>query len=282
MKNEKAVSMISLIITVLIIIILASVSSFYLSSTIDDTQYKDALEELKNVENVVEYAKTQILIDKFEPDETLLITDNQLQDKFGTILSEKEIEEIKLVNNSSKIEAPYKYYLMNQERFDKEFGNDYNVSNLRPAREYLVNYMDTVVVSTYESERLASTEDITITDEIERAELAVKFIPNGNTEWKKQQATIVSIDSNASAVIKSSKYLWSQSYSEPANSDFINAISDNQEVELLSKTGNDWYLWIFVSYEENGVEKTYKVRSEPFYVDNIAPTGELKTESIKK
>lgn len=282
MKNNEAVSMISLIITVLIIIILASVSSFYLSSTIDDTQYKDALEELKNVENVVEYAKTQILIDKFEPDETLLITDSQLENKFGTILSEKEIEEIKLVNNSSKIEAPYKYYLMNQERFDKEFGNDYNVSNLRPAREYLVNYMDTVVVSTYKSQRLASTEDITVTDEIERAEITVKFIPNGNTEWKKQQATIVSIDSNASATIKSSKYLWSQSYSEPANSAFINAISDNQEVELLAETGNDWYLWIFVCYEENGVEKTYKVRSEPFYVDNTAPTGELKTESIKK
>ncbi len=282
MKNNRAVSMVSLVITILIIIILASISSFYLSSVIDDAQYKDAKEELKNVENVVEYAKTQILIDAFMPNTSYVISDAELQAKFGSVLSNEEIEQIKKINNSSNMEPPYKYYLMNQDKFDSEFGNDYNVSNLRPAREYLVNYMDAFVLSSYSEERIATTEDIVVPEEVERAELAVKYTPNGNAEWSRQQATIVSIKSNAATAITSMKYLWSQSYTEPSDSEFINTVYDGAELELKEKTGNDWYLWIYIAYEENGVSKTYKVRSESFYLDNTAPTGSLEVESINK
>lgn len=282
MKSNKAISMISLVITILIIIILASISSFYLSSVIDDAQYKDAKEELKNVENVVEYAKTQILIDEFVPNSSFLIKDDELESKFGRILSDKEKEQIKKINNSENMEPPYKYYLMNQEKFDSEFGNDYNVSNLRPAREYLVNYMDTLVISSYSDERVATSPDIVTPEEPVRAELAVKFTPNGNIEWAKQQATIVSIESNEAAIISSTKYLWSQSNAEPSDSEFVNSLYNGQEVVLKEKTGNDWYLWVYITYKENGVEKSHKYRSEPFYLDNSAPTGKLVVESINK
>jgi len=84
MKNNKAVTMISLVVTIVLIIIIASITSYYLSSTIEDVQYKDVKEELKNVENVVEYAKTQILIDEFMPDEeNFKITDYELVNNFG-------------------------------------------------------------------------------------------------------------------------------------------------------------------------------------------------------
>ena len=56
MKNNKAISMISLVITIVLIIILAMITSQYLSSTMEDAQFKDAKEELKNVESVVEHA----------------------------------------------------------------------------------------------------------------------------------------------------------------------------------------------------------------------------------
>ncbi|MBO5142574.1 MAG: hypothetical protein J6C46_06190 [Clostridia bacterium] len=282
MKNNKAISMISLIITIVLIIIIAAITSFYLSSVIEDTQYKDAKEELKNVENVVEYAKAQILIDEFEPNEAWKITDSELDYKFKKILSDEEIEHIKLVNNSEDIKAPYKFYLMNQKRFDQEFGNDYNVSNLRPAREYLVNYMDTSVVSTYSNERIATTEDIIGEEDPERAEINVVFAPNGNVEWSKQQATLININSNSAATIKSSKYLWTQSYTEPNKGEFIENISDGQTINLSGKTGNDWYAWVLIEYTENNIDKTMLVKSEPFYVDNIAPTADLTIESINK
>ena len=98
MKNNKAVSMISLVITIILMIILASISGYYLSTTIDDAQYKDAKESLRNVENVVEYAKTQILIDEFTPNTDNLITDAELDLKFGSVLSDEELTHIKTVN----------------------------------------------------------------------------------------------------------------------------------------------------------------------------------------
>ena len=281
--NNKGVSMISLIVTILLIIIIATITSYYLSSVMEDVQYKDAKEELKNVETVVEYAKTQILIDEFMPNEDFIIEDAELDSKFGRILSAEEIEYIKKINNSSDIKAPYKYYLMKQEKFDSEFGNDYNVSNLRPAREYLVNYMDTVVISTYDGERIATVDDVVIpSGDGERAEVQIVYEPNGNMEWSKQQATMVFIRNNAATTIKSTKYLWSQSYTKPSASEFTTNISDGQTVNLDGKTGNDWYLWVYVLYEEHGVEKTYITRSEPFYIDNTPPTADLEVEEIRK
>ena len=282
MRNSKAITMISLVITIALVTIIATITSFYLSSVLEDAQYKDVKEELKNVENVVEYAKTQILIDEFMPNESWLITDNELDNKFGKVLKAEEIEYIKQVNNSDQIKSPYKYYLMNQEKFDSEFGNDYNVSNLRPAREYLVNYMDTFVICNYDGERIASSDDITPTTEVERAEISVAFTPNGNIEWSRQQATMVSIKSNSAATINSMKYLWTQSYTEPVDSEFISNVYDGQTLNLDGKTGNDWYAWIYISYKENGIDKVYKVRSNPFYIDNIPPSAKLEDEEINK
>lgn len=283
MINNKGVSMISVVVTVILIIIIASITSYYLSSIMEDVQYKDAKEELRNVETVVEYAKTQILIDEFMPNEDFIIEDSELDSKFGSILSPEEIEYIKKINNSSDIKAPYKYYLMKQEKFDAEFGNDYNVSNLRPAREYLVNYMDAIVVSTYDDERIATVDDVVIpSGDVERAEVQVVYQPNGNMEWAKQQATMVFIRNNAAATITSTKYLWSQSYTKPSVGDFSVNISDGQTVNLDGKTGNDWYLWICVTYQDRGVEKTYITRSEPFYIDNTPPTADLEVEEIRK
>jgi len=282
MKNNKAISMISLVITIVLIIILAMITSQYLSSTMEDAQYKDAKEELKNVESVVEYAKTQILIDEFMPNKDFMITNSELDMKFGKILTADELDYIKDVNNSDELEAPYKYYLMNQSKFDSEFGNDYNVSNLRPAREYLVNYMDTFVACNYDGTKIASSNDILPTEDYERAEISVAFTPDGNSEWQKQQSTMVSLKFNSAATVISTQYLWSQSYTEPDVTEFVNDISDGEAVDLIDKTGNDWYLWICVTYNENGVEKTYFKRSQPFYVDNTAPSAKLEVEEIER
>lgn len=281
MKN-KGISMMSLIITIILIIILASISSVYLSAVLEDVQYKDAKEEFKNVENVVEYAKTQILIDEFMPDQTWLITDIELENKFSRILTPEEIDHIKLVNASDAIKAPHKYYLMNQSRFDSEFGNDYNVSDLRPAREYLVNYMDTYVISSYEPERLANISDLTYEDTTSNTVVKVAYTPNGNMEWSKQQATIVTIEANAAATITSTKYLWSQSYTAPDKSEFVESLIDGQTIEISDDTGNDWYLWVEVMYKENGIDKTYYAKSEPFYIDNEAPTADVELENIDR
>lgn len=283
MKNERAISMISMVITILLIIIIASISGYYIVSTIDNAQYKDAKEEVENVENVVEYAKTQILINQFMPndDETngFVIKDSELETYFGNLLSTEEKEYIKQVN-ASDVRAPYKFYLMDQNRFDEEFGNEYNVTNLRPASHYLVNYMDVTVVCNYGG-MLVSNQPIIPATDVEQGEISIVYTPNGNIEWKKAQETMVNVSYNSAIEVTSMKYLWSQNYTEPSKSEFgSNTLVDGQTVSLDGKTGNDWYLWVYVEYKENGREKTDIIRSEPFYIDNTPPTGTLEVEEI--
>jgi len=239
MRNNKAVSMISLIITILLMIIVASMSGYYLSSTIDDAQYKDAKESLKNVENVVEYAKTQILIDEFMPDTKFLITDSELDGKFGSILTTEEIAHIKATNADATKSPAEKFYLMSQVDFDEEFGNDYNVSDLRRVSEYLVNYMDTTVIANYGGKLLAN-KNIVPTTPLEKGEISLVFSPNGNTTWALSQATKVNVEKNSVIQINDMKYLWSRSYTEPAKSEFVNSLVEGQEITIDSETGNDW------------------------------------------
>lgn len=283
MKNKSAISMISLVITIVLIIIIASVSGYYIVSTIDDAQYKDAKEELKNVENVVEYAKAQILINQFMPNDDdvngFVIKDNELEEIFGRLLSTEEKEYIKQVN-ASDVKAPYKFYLMYQERFDSEFKNDYNVSNLRPASKYLVNYMDATILCNYGG-KLVANKNVIPSTEIEKGEISIVYTPNGNMEWQKAQETMVNIMKNDVIEIIRMRYLWSQSYTEPNESEFgSNSLTDGQTLSLNGKTGNDWYLWVLVEYKENGREKTYITKSNPFYIDNTPPTGTLEVEEI--
>ena len=285
MKNNKAVSMISLVITIILMIILASISGFYLFTTINDAQYKDAKESLRNVENVVEYAKTQILVDEFTPNADKLISDAELDLKFSAVLSNEEIAYIKAVNADDSKKPEEKYYLMKQIDFDEEFGNDYNVSDLRKNSEYLVNYIDTTVVMNY-GNQLLSNKNVIPAPDVERGEVQLLYSPNGNEEWKTSQTTIITLQTKGAISDVSMKGLWSRSYTEPSEDDFNDpnkesiSISNGQTVEFKDVTGNDWYLWVLVKYKENNQEKTYITKSNPFYFDNTAPTGTLDVEEV--
>lgn len=279
MKNNKAVSMISLVITIILMIILASISGYYLSTTIDDAQYKDARESLRNVESVVEYGKTQILMDEFTPNEEKLISDADLDLKFGTVLSNEEISHIKAINADDTKKPGEKYYLMKQIDFDEEFGNDYNVSDLRKNSEYLVNYMDTTVIMNY-GNKLMANKNIIPAPTIEKGQIQLVYLPNGNEEWNTSQTATVNLQKNGAISDVSMKYLWSRSYTEPSETQFVDDITNGQTVKIENVTGNDWYLWIYVKYKENGQEKTYITKSNPFYLDNTAPTGTLDVEEV--
>ena len=280
MKNQRAVSMISLVITIVLIVIIASVSAYYITSTIEDAQYKDMKEEVKNVENVVEYAKTQILINEFTPnEEEYLISYEDLIDNFSRLLTAEELEYIKQVNESD-VKAPYKYYLMDQEAFDKEFGNSFNVNNLREESKYLINYMDTTVVCNYGGIVYANKNVVPSIDE-GKGEVQIVYTPNGNVTWKTAQEAMVKVSENEFVEILEMKYLWSQSYTEPIVDDFENVLTDGQTISLSNETGNDWYLWVCVKYKENEREKTYITKSEPFYIDNTPPTGVLEVENVE-
>ena len=85
------------------------------------------------------------------------------------------------------------------------------------------------------------------------------------------------------------KYKWSQSISQPADSEFTKSFAASVGIEtpysvvLNSETGNGWYIWIKIDYKElqTGIDRTSYIRSDAFFVDNEAPSFELDVNEIK-
>ncbi len=284
MKNKRGISMISIVITIILIIILASISAVYLTTVMDDASEKTIREDIKNVETVVEYAKAQILAGNFTPYSGYQITETEIEDKFGKSLTEEEKNHIKTVNANTTVSAGKKYYLMKQSRFDEELKDGVNISHLNANREFLVQY-ERGLVACSTGDKLITNKPILLDGsfEIENGDVSVQFTPNGNTTWAKEQTCEVSWNIQNGS-LESAKYVWSQSYLEPDAASFESAqvLTNGQEVTLKEKTGNNWYLWVRIDYRVNGTLKHFTTRSEAFAVDNLAPTGSLEVEEINK
>ena len=290
MNTNRAVSMISLVLTIVIILILAAITAPLLSNVMTDSTELDAKEEFANVVAVVQSAKKDILISRFVPNEDYLITDEELDSKFARLLTEEEVQKIKDDNKDPTIQAPFKYYLMNQERFDSEFGNDFNISRMRDARVYLVNYMNEMVLLNNDGKKMVQG-NIEEVKQAVRGEVFVTFSPNGNATWAKQQSTTVTLvyDEAATEII-SAKALWSESSSNPSDEEFESADAvgletaysltgeppRTQGIEIGGKTGNGWYLWVRVEFKDDGEIRTKYEKSGSFAIDNTPPTFELE------
>lgn len=141
--------------------------------------------------------------------------------------------------------------------------------------------MDTTVIVNYGGKLLAN-RNIIPTTSTEKGEIRVVFTPNGNINWQTSQKTTVNIEKNDVIEIDTSnvKYKWSRSYTEPAIGAFTDVLIEGAEISKSGDTGNDWYLWVYIPYKENGMQKTYISRSNPFYLDNTLPTGVLDVEEV--
>jgi Tfp pilus assembly protein PilE len=291
--NNKGISLIALVITVIILVILAAITAPMLSSVINDSIDQTSKVEIKNVQAVVENAKTLILTDKYVPNSDYVIKDNELVDKFGDVLTPEEIYHIETVNSDPNQKAPYKYYLLNQKRIDDEFGSEISASGIRENTYFLVNYMETLVLANHGGVKYSNkpVEIIGGDSEVLRGQVNVIFSPNGNEEWAKQQSTIAVITAGQDTQIISAKYRWSQEITEPPEDKFEHAFDvtsgtpsgpETTEISLTldGETGNGWYLWILIRYKDVGVERKKAFRSEAFYIDNIPPSAIFNVEDI--
>jgi len=300
MLNNKGVSIVALVVTIIMIILIAAISAPLLTSIIDDSLEQDAKVELKNVENVVDYARTQIKIDEFVPNESYVIKDDELEAKFGRVLTEEDKDYIKSINHAN--DKFIKYYLMNQERFDDEFGNGFNITNIRGDREYLVNYYDGTVVATlvdrdgnpYKISNVSDETTIIPTENVIRGDITVTLAPNGNSNWMNTQKTLVGFNwDNTINQLNSATYVWTESVSQPADTDFTEVFlgvnpGSHVSVEITegptgTRTGNGWYLWLKLDYKEinTGMDRTKYIRSEAFFLDNQPPYGELEVNEVR-
>lgn len=276
--HNKGISMITLIITIVVIIILATITVYYSSQTVQDATKKNIMEEMKNVETAIGDAKAKGLAGEFTPDEKYLIKDSELDSKFANVLTAEQRQNIKNINNSTSADPLKKYYLLDQEGFDAEFKNNGIVTVNGVKREYLVSYENKVIILIENGSLISSGKIDSTTPTI--SEIKVAFSPNGNENWAKEQTAQISVTGTG---IISTEYAWTNSENEvTAILAEKHTFSNNITVDLKDKTGNDWYIWVWVKYNENGKEKQYVQRSNAFYIDNTPPVGELNVNSIVK
>lgn len=263
--NEKGISLMVLLVTIVIIIILASIGGYYTIDTISKAERLDLEEELRNVEELVSVQRARVQNGEYKVPETYVATDAEIK-KYEGLLSSSDIEEIKRANNAD-IPPEYKYHLMNQQDFDAEFEGETNVRHVK--REYLINYGRKVII-------LNNDGNIIIVGKIhddttDENEIRIVFTPNGNTTWEKTQSTVVTVTGNVTNL----KYQWLQTQSEPDPTTFVNTFFSGNSIPLNDKTGNDWYLWV---YAENANGYSQMACSEAFYIDNATPEGTLTVE----
>lgn len=276
--HNKGISMITLIVTIIVIIILATITVYYTSETVQDATKKNIMEEMKNVEIAVGAAKAKGLAGEFTPNSKYLITDEKLDKMFSGVLTQEQRQNIKDINKDDSVDPLKKYYLLDQAGFDEEFKDNDSITVNGLKREYLVSY-DNKVILLVDSGSLISSGKIDSATPT-TSEIKVVFSPNGNKTWAKEQSAQISVTGTD---IISTEYAWTNSENEvTAILADKHTFSNSTTVDLKDKTGNDWYIWVWVKYTEDGNEKQYVKRSNAFYIDNTPPEGELNVNSIVK
>jgi len=110
------------------------------------------------------------------------------------------------------------------------------------------------------------------TEMIEISELVanIKYSPNGSEEYKKEHTVQISVDKTVDRVT-SIEYQWTNTTEEPEEGSFTESCTDGAKITKNEVTGQ-WYLWTLI--ETEGGKKRIE-KSEAFKFDNKGPEVEL-------
>ncbi len=127
-------------------------------------------------------------------------------------------------------------------------------------REYIVKQNGTYTIKVYS--KLKGIAKV----EVKELVMAVEYSPNGNEEYKKEHFSKVIVKEDSDRV-KSIKYQWTDSLTEPRENTFIESCSNNSIITGREMTGT-YYLWTLLETESG---KKNICRSEGFNFDNEGP-----------
>ena len=116
------------------------------------------------------------------------------------------------------------------------------------------------------------------TKDSDNAGPTITFEPTGDTTYKRTQGTKVTVTDPSGVNNSTLRYVWTQSTSQPIDSEFNNMYTNNSVVSNSTDTGNNWYLWV-VAKDLQG-NTTYK-RTDAFYLDNTPPTAPTITSNAQ-
>lgn len=149
LKNEKGVTIMSLVVTIIVMVILLSVAGYYSIDSIKNSHIANEEKELAEVAEYVGVLKTYLLVEEFSLSDATVVN-QELLDTYNDVLSGTQINKILEVNLST-LDASYKYHYINAEKLaDKSFsGGRINVKDAK--NNYIINFYTGTIIGLYDS-----------------------------------------------------------------------------------------------------------------------------------
>lgn len=317
-KNGKGITLIALVITIVVLIILATISinlvfgedGIVARTQTGNEQYKkgEAREKLALV-----LADAQI-----EKNINKQYNQNEYLDEFilAKLPNAQVLDEIVIVNGYAfsidRSVPKIGEYVGKEDTLafpeltaNISYANDYKTATITITAQETENGISKIEIIqagfvlktyTYENTKETITENYTAkqngsylikvygkltTKENIRAEglvAGIEYEPNGNTEYKKEHSLKVSVAEDIEKV-KSIKYQWLQTTVEPEANTFTKTVENGGTVAENTLTG-EYYLWTLLETESG---KQIIERSEAFFFDNQGPTvSELKSTPVSE
>lgn len=205
---------------------------------------------------------------------TLVATGLNMQEEYRTV---KITNPITLTNNQFAIIVKYTSVDGSQVRIPLEAKTDDDPKWDTATANANEGYVSATGTSSWQDVTGISINGITnqsicvkaFTKDADNAGPTITFETNGSTTYKRTQGTKVTVTDPSGVNNSTLRYVWTQSTSQPIDSEFADMYTNESVVSNSTETGNNWYLWV-VAKDLQG--NTTYARTEAFYLDNTPPT----------
>lgn len=250
MKNQKGITLIALVVTIIILLIIASVATYTGISSIQDSKNQSYISEVKMLQQVVVENYTKYLTTKDEKylrGEPIDYSDMEELEYNMNSKSSKENITLKMMDygNVTSSANPVYYYRLSE--------NDLKEMEVSVVNEdsYIINYYTGEVFN----ETLLVTGDgvplyVYATD-VEIPNIIISATPSSNTSEVSTQNIVISVQSQYT--ISELKYKWTELLNEPDKDQFIDIVPSNKNISSPSDGIGNYYLWIYAK-DVNGNE----------------------------
>lgn len=154
-KNNKGITLMSLIITIVVMVILLSIVGYFSLDSVKNTYIANEKKEMADVVQYVSALKVKLLLgdfnvnDNFENIESKIVTTEAMH-LIASDLSVNEMNKIKSVNEDLELDENYKYLFITSKDLNNSqiYKTDVIVKDAK--NDYIINYFTGTVIGLYD------------------------------------------------------------------------------------------------------------------------------------
>ena len=157
-KNNKGVTMMTLVITIVVMVIIISVSGYYSIESIENSYTAREKKELSDVVEYVSVKKAKLLIDELDvtedfSDESGVVPVVGIEELYvlASGLTGTELNRIIEVNTSDYLTDNYKYLYITAEQLNSQSIANDNIVVKDAKNNYIINFFTGTVIGLYDS-----------------------------------------------------------------------------------------------------------------------------------